>query len=210
MNPQISQVPKMLKKLYHLNKLDLTRHGPKILNQEVKIVPGDLFTWLIAVYADNPSLEREMYEMMKRSVYDFCIDMGADQGLDSAEMLNLLMQLSQVFGYGTVNIKEYDADNKRASFYVWNLPSNDLQKDLSFKGDTYWAGMLAGGMSYVFGEPVEALETQCILEGEDSCDFVIAPEETLKTEFPELYSDKFEGDAAIRNTNTLPDRSNGT
>lgn len=209
MNPPISQVPQMLKKLYHLNKLHLTEFGPEILDQQVKIVPGELFTWLIAVYADNPSLERELYEVMKRSVYDFCVDLGTDQGLDDAEMLNLLLKMSQLFGYGTVNIKEYDGESNRASFYVWNLPSHDLEEEFSFKGDTYWAGMLAGGMSYVFGSPVEALETQCILEGAESCDFVIAPRQTLKNEFPELFSDKFEGSASIRNAETLPE-SHGT
>lgn len=181
----------LMKSLYHLGKIRLTENGPEILNQEVLIVPKDLFTHLIKLYANDMTLERGIYRMMRTSVYRFCQEIDSDQDLEPAELMQALLHLTQLNGYGHIEINDYDKEKQMATFYVRNLPSEELRGTYTFKGDTYWAGMLAGGMSYVFQEDVNALETQCVLEGRNSCRFVVAPDNTLQQEYPDLYREKF-------------------
>lgn len=187
-------VPKtvsLVKSLYHLGKIRLTETGPEILDQEVLVVPKDLFTQLIELYADDPLLEQAVYRVMRDAVYQFCDDIDTAQDLEPAELMQVLLHLTRLNGYGHIEINEYDREKHMAAFYVWDLPSEDVGEEYTFKGDTYWAGMLAGGMTYVFDRYVAALETQCILEDGNSCRFVVAPPETLKEEYPDLYRDKF-------------------
>jgi hypothetical protein len=182
----------LMKSLYHLGKIRLSDTGPEILDQNVLIVPQDLFRKLIELYADNPLLEQAIYRVMRDSVYEFCDEIDSHEDLEPAELMQVLLNLTRLNGFGDIEIADYDSEKHMATFYVWNLPSDDVDAAYSFKGDTYWAGMLAGGMTYVFDRYVEALETQCILEDENSCQFVVAAPETLQTEYPDLYRAKFE------------------
>lgn len=195
MNMDVSKTVDLVKSLYHLGKIGMTEKGPKLLDQQVVVVPRDLFRELIELYANDPVMEYTIYHVMKRSVYRFCANIDEEQDLDPAEMLQVLLQLTKLNGYGHIEINDYDRESRTAAFYVRDLPSEDVAPGYTFKGDTYWAGMLAGGMSYVFNEEVDGLETQCILEDHNSCRFLVAPRETLESKHPELYEQKFEIDA---------------
>lgn len=185
------KIVEFAKHLHLLGKTRITDTGPEMLGQQVMIVPRDLFTQLIDLYRDDPELERAMYETMKETIREFCANVDSDQEMDPAELLNTLLKLTKLNGFGHIEINDYDNEHREAVFYVRHLPSDDLQEGEPFKGDTYWAGMLAGGMSYVFQEEVDCLETQCILEGENSCQFVVAPRDTLRARYPDLYEEKF-------------------
>lgn len=187
----VSKTVDLVKSLYHLGKIRLTETGPELLDQEVLIVPKDLFTKLIELYADDPVLETAIYRVMRESVYDFCAEVDEAKELTPAELMEILLNLTKMNGYGHIEINDYDKEKQMAVFYVRNLPSEELSEDYAFKGDTYWSGMLAGGMSYVFQEEIHALETQCVLEEKHSCRFVTAPKDTLKQEYPDLYREKF-------------------
>ncbi len=184
----------MVKTLYNRGKLRLTEEGPELLDQQVLIVPRDLFTELIQLYHDNPVLEQTIYQVMRQSVHDFCVSINEENDHEPAEMLHILLHLTRLNGYGNIEINDYNAAERTAVFYVRKLPSENVGDDYTFKADTYWAGMLAGGMSYVFGEQVDALETQCVLEGHNSCRFLVGPRELLSGRYPDLYENKFPGD----------------
>lgn len=181
----------IMRTLYHVGKLRMTSEGPELLGQNVMLIPRSLFPKLIGIYADNPELERGIYDMMHDTVYEFCASFDDKQDLSPAELLRILMRLTKLNGYGHIEINDYAIEDTTAAFYVRNLPSEDMEHERAFKGDTYWAGMLAGGMSYVFQQEVNALETQCVLEGAPSCRFIVAPKQQLQQEYPDLYREKF-------------------
>ncbi len=179
------------KSLHLLGKARITDTGPEMLGQRIMIVPRELFTEFIDLYREDPEMEQTMYRTMKKSVYSFCADLDDDRDLEPAELLNTLLKLTKLNGFGHIEINDYDREMKEAVFYVRNLPSDELDDTEPFKGDTYWSGMLAGGMSYVFQQDVECLETQCMLEGENSCKFLVAPKTTLRQRHPQLFREKF-------------------
>lgn len=181
----------LVKSLYHLGKFRLTEKGPELMGEQVVVVPRGLFADIVELYSDNAELERATYEVMKKSVYKFCESLDTGRDTPPAQMLGMLMRLTSLNGYGDIEINMYDEDARKAAFFVKHLPSETLSETADFKGDTYWAGMLAGGMSYVFDENMDCLETRCILEGETSCRFHIARPEVLAEEYPELYREKF-------------------
>lgn len=182
------RLTQLARSLHYLGKINLSDRGPQLLGQQVMIVPRPLFTRLIELYEDDPEMERAIYEVMKRAVYDFCAELDDAEDMDPATLLQTLMRLTKLNGYGHIEISDYAEEEHTTTFFVRKLPSENA--DATFKGDTYWAGMLAGGMSYVFDRDVDALETQCILEGSNSCRFLVAPRSLLQEEYPGLYEEK--------------------
>lgn len=194
---QIWNVLKMMKNLYYLGKIRITDAGPETLGVPVMIIPRVLYTRLIEVYANNPAMELQIYNVMKHTTQEYSDELGASQDMEIAEMLETLFSVANIYGYGRIEISDYDRDTPMAAFFIRHLPSDEANPDQPFKGDTYWAGMLAGGLSYIFDQDVECLETQCKLEGHNSCRFVVAPRNVLKKEYPECYKQKFENPACL-------------
>ena len=92
-------------------------------------------------------------------------------------MVDILTKLAEMNGYGKLQLVKLDYVKKEAIFHMGHLPSeliatNDTKGKIA---DRYWAGMLAGGASWIFGKDVDAIEIRCVADGKESCEFVVNP-----------------------------------
>jgi len=118
-----------------------------------------------------------MYDVMKESVYNFCKALAKRRGVKPREMVDILIKLAEMNGYGKLQLVKLDYGKKEAIFHMRHLPS-ELIATNGTKGkvaDRYWAGMLASGASWIFDEDVDAVETRCVADGKESCEFVVNP-----------------------------------
>ena len=146
-----------------------------IFDQRVLIVPVELILLLIEKSVVDRKFERLIYDVMKKSVYNFCQALANRRGVKPKEMVRILINLAEMNGYGKLELIKLDYENKEAVFHMRHLPSELITKQARSKiADRYWAGMLAGGASWIFGKDVDATETRCVADGKESCEFVVS------------------------------------
>lgn len=138
-------------------------------------MPVELILLLIEKSVVDEKFERAIYDVMKKSVYNFCQTLGKRRGIEPKKMVDLLTNRAEMNGYGKLQLISLDYDKKQAVFHMRSLPSEALfGKELGKRiVDRYWAGMLTGGASWIFGEDVDATETRCVADGKKSCEFVV-------------------------------------
>ncbi len=175
-------------KLLIAKQLSFDKGKLKIFGKRVVIIPIELFEMIIKLSMKNKKFEKDLYNAMENSVHQFCIDLNKKQPLKKEDMLEILMNLTEMNGYGEIKIVKIDYEKKFAIFNFKGLPSETLvfEKLDSKTVDNYWGGMLAGGMSYIFGEEVDAIETLCIVTGKQFCEFVVGSRKFLN-EYKKKY-----------------------
>lgn len=171
-------------KLLLSRQLSFERGELSIFGQRIIIVPIELIEMLIIESAKDPDFEKAIYNAMKESVRTFCEELNKKNNIQQKEMLDVLGKLTEMNGYGEYRLIKVDYDKKFAVVHMRGLPSQALRGDKRVKGkksaDSYWAGMLAGGGCFVFGEDVDAVETRCVISGKDSCEFVLGTKKSIK------------------------------
>jgi predicted hydrocarbon binding protein len=146
-----------------------------IFDQRVLIVPVELILLLIEKSVVDRKFEQLIYDVMKKSVYNFCKSLAQRRSVKPKEMVQILINLAEMNGYGKLELIKLDYKTKEAVFHMRHLPSELISKRAKTRVvDRYWAGMLAGGASWIFGKDVDAIETRCVADGKESCEFVVA------------------------------------
>jgi predicted hydrocarbon binding protein len=171
-------------KLLLSGQLNFERGKMSIFGERILIVPIGVIHEIILQSANDKKFEKSIYEAMKKSVYDFCAEMYKKSFMQPKEMLQMLGTLAEMNGYGQFNLVNLDFDNKRAVVNMHGLPSKDLIGHKKMKGkkvaDIWWAGMMAGGGSYIFGEDIECIETICAISGKEWCEFVMGRKKDIQ------------------------------
>ncbi len=163
-------------KLLFSRQLKFEQGRLTIFDQRVLIVPVELILAIIEKCTVDRKFERLIYDVMKESVYNFCKTLAKRRAVKPKEMVQILINLAEMNGYGKLELIKLDFEKREAVFHMRNLPSELLTHDSKFRRkvvDRYWAGMIAGGASWIFGEDVDATETRCVADGKESCEFVI-------------------------------------
>ena len=180
------------KKLMFARLLNFEKGNLTLLDQKVLIVPFSLMALLMQIYLKNKALERAVYNVMKDSVYNFCMVGDKRFHFKPKKLLEVLLQLTEMNGYGEIKVGKLDFEKKRVVFITKGLPSKTLEKKKNTYADTFWCGMLAGGMSYIFkDETIETLEIACVISGAPTCKFVAARKDFLSEKYTDLYRKKF-------------------
>jgi len=140
-------------------------------------VPVELILLLIRKSGNDKKFEHSIYDVMKESVYRFCKTLARRRDVKAKEMVQILVNLAEMNGYGKLKLIKLDYEKKQAIFHMRHLPSELLTSKKGFGNlkvvDMYWAGMLAGGASWIFREDVNAIETRCVIDGKESCEFIV-------------------------------------
>jgi predicted hydrocarbon binding protein len=171
-------------KLLLSRQLSFERGELSIFGQRIIIVPIELIEILIIESVKDPNFEKSIYTAMKESVRKFCEELHKKNNIQQKQMLDVLGKLTEMNGYGEYRLIKVNYDKKFAVVHMKGLPSQALRGTKEMKGkdavDSYWAGMLAGGGCFVFGEDVDAIETRCVITGKNSCEFVLGNKKFLK------------------------------
>lgn len=179
------------KKLMLARELKMGEGRLEILHQRVIIMPIQFFTALIESSLNNKEFEKDIYKQLKLSVKAFCKKVDKKFRLRGKKLEETLVNLTELNGYGHIKIIKDDPKNKIAVLHLTDLPSIYLKGKLRGMGDVYWAGILAGGISYVYNADVDCIETKCILNGEPFCEFVAAEKRILREKFGVKYGKRY-------------------
>jgi len=172
-------------KLLLARQLNFEKGKLSIFGQRVIIFPVELILLITQKCTVDKKFEQDIYDTMKEAVYQFCKNLNKRRNVKPKEMAKILINLAEMNGYGKLQIIKLDYEKKVAIFHMRGLPSELLIGKLKQKGkkvvDKYWGGMLAGGASFIFGDKnIEAIETRCVVEGKESCEFLVGTKDFLK------------------------------
>ena len=175
-------------KLLMSGQLKFEKGKLSIFDQRVLIVPLELILILIRESLKDKKLAHYVYESSKESVIDFCKSIQKKLNLSNKDTLDVLLGLTEMNGYGEITPIKIDYDKKLAIFHLKGLPSKaffgKMRVNENTAVDIYWCGLVAGGMSFVFSDDINCLETRCVITGKETCEVVAAKKELLKKMYP--------------------------
>lgn len=175
-------------KLLMGGQLRFDKGNLSIFDQRVLIVPLELILILVRESMKDRKLAKYVYESSKESVIGFCKNIEKKLGTSKKEVLDILMNLTEMNGYGEIIPIKIDYDKKVAIFHLRGLPSKAFFGKIKVTSNTtvdvYWCGLVAGGISFVFGTDIDCIETRCIISGKDTCEVVAASKTNLNKEYP--------------------------
>jgi predicted hydrocarbon binding protein len=162
-----------------------------IFGHRVMIFPVDLLLVLNKRCDKDKELRKMLYTAMKEAVYGFAMDIDKSQNISKGDMAGFLTNLTEMNGYGKIKIPKLDFDRKVAIFQMFGLPSERQVGKIKHNPiDYYWAGMLAGGASFVFKDKsIECVEIKCVVSGKSPyCEFVAGKKEYVRKFRKSLFS----------------------
>lgn len=176
-------------KLLMGGQLSFEKGNLSIFGERVLIVPLELILILVKESLEDKKLAKYVYESSKQSVIGFCNDIQKKLNISQKETLDILINLTEMNGYGEITPIKVDYQNKVAIYHLRGLPSKaffgKIKVHENTTADVYWCGLVAGGMSFVFGGDIECLETRCIISGKDTCEVIAAKRDFLKKNYPQ-------------------------
>lgn len=146
-----------------------------IFDQRVLIFPMSMVEIMIEKSVKDEEFARSIYDAAKKSVIEFSESVCKRLNITKEkDFLDILFKLTEMNGYGQITPVKIDYEKKVGILHLRGLPSKAIAG--KFAGvrtaDVYWCGLVAGGMSHVFGTDVDAIETRCVSDGKDSCEIV--------------------------------------
>lgn len=153
-----------------------------VFGHRIMIFPADLILAVNRMCEKDAKFRKDLYDAMKKAVYDFAVDINRREHIKQRDMGAFLTNLTEMNGYGKIQIPRLDFKKKIAVFQMRGLPSEQLIGKVK-RGtiDYYWAGMLAGGSCFVFDdEGIDCVETNCVINGAPYCEFVAGKKDALK------------------------------
>lgn len=100
--------------------------------------------------------------------------------LAESKLANLLMDLASMGGWGRFEFIKLDFKENIMICTVKESPFARLSKQKKKKVCHMIRGLLAGGASIGFGKDVECIETKCLADGSNFCEFIVKPKKEFK------------------------------
>ncbi|MEM5814324.1 MAG: hypothetical protein QXD77_00730 [Candidatus Aenigmatarchaeota archaeon] len=153
-----------------------------IFGHRIVILPVDFILLVNEFCTKDKTFRRLVYKTAKEAVYQFSVDIDKREKIPKKGMAQFLTNLTEMNGYGRIEIPRLDYKKKIAVFHMRGLPSErQIRKIRHGPVDFYWAGMLAGGAAFVFADKkIECVETRCVVDGSPYCEFVAGSPAKLK------------------------------
>lgn len=184
----IKQLEKELKKLDVISDVKIKKPRPALYDimhfpilhgsSRAILMPLDLFSSLweeIEKILTPSGFEAVLYNAGKKSgqhmIHIFSQVIPFEPETES--LAEVLKQATQAIGWGIVVSWKMNPKRLSASIEVKDCFEAVLRKNANRKVCHWTRGFLAGYLSYIFGKPVEAIETRCFAEGSKTCRFQI-------------------------------------
>ncbi len=147
------------------------------------IMPVDLMIGIVG--NENEEFQRELYYSVKESVKKnlvkrFGINFKFDEKQKFVQFLEKFFVAS---GWGDIHNVDIDFEKKRA---LLNLNHNPFSSHVKPKpknpADHLMRGILAGIFSFAFDSDIECVEVECLIKGDNRCEFVLQRPKELDLE----------------------------
>ena len=97
--------------------------------------------------------------------------------LKSQASIDRIKDIYEIFGFGKIQILDFDTKNKRGVVNILDSPiakAHLLNNKVSSEPKCHFiAGKISGIFSFLFKKDVNAKEVKCMAKGDDFCQFVI-------------------------------------
>jgi predicted hydrocarbon binding protein len=181
----------LIQKLLFVNQFNIANGKINILGKDYILI--DPFTFLILQNIDDSTAyktaktgsEKSLKELVEHAkVYQNVKDQSLKEiallsqkvGKTDDGTIKTLQKVFEIYGLGKLTITNLDNKNKTATLKIEN---STMAKAHSKKGNskktvcTLCAGVLAGIFSYVFKKDIDCIETKCLAQGNNFCEFKI-------------------------------------
>jgi hypothetical protein len=165
-----------------LKKLEFHEGEVRLLGQRIVLGPRDAvnaFTkYLIAKPAEVPVI----YELIRVSFESgWAEQVKKVYGFQSKDYFRWLIDISNIAGWGKSELVQFDESSLTGTFRTENaLVGSSFKGQVSSPVDHIWRGLTAGGLTAVFGQDIDWIETKCIATGQPVCEFIFKPRAHFK------------------------------
>src|SRR3989304_8853842 len=111
-------------------QLNFEKGKLSIFDQRVLIIPAGLMLIIIKTYLKDKKMEKSFYEAAKEGTITFCKGIARKSDIKSKGMLDILVNLTEMNGYGQIIPVKVDYENKVATFHLRGLPSEALRGEV--------------------------------------------------------------------------------
>jgi len=117
--------------------------------------------------------EAVLYDVGKRNGISYAKYLSEKYGVKNVELISTVVQAAKAAGWGIVEVKIIDFKRFSGTIIVKEC-FEALARGRKISKVCYWIrGFVAGFISAVFDQPVEAVETRCLAVGDEYCEFEI-------------------------------------
>ncbi|MDO8647848.1 MAG: 4-vinyl reductase [Candidatus Diapherotrites archaeon] len=120
------------------------------------------------LHLEEKSTPEELYLAAKK-IPEPIITTLKEKGMKDIELLDFLLELLEVLGIGNIQVKKFDRNKKEYQLTINNSSTNKIKCHRT-------RGYLAAAFSQALGQELKCIESQCISEGANNCEFIIAQE----------------------------------
>jgi predicted hydrocarbon binding protein len=167
-------MPDMFAKLLMAREIKFKEGEISLLGDRVVLIPAYSLGSMLKSASENPELGKSLYYVSKECLRNgFAKVVRSKYGLTGMRLIEWLVNVGHVAGWGSISIVKRDVSPERVEFvfHVKNPPLLGLAKSAK-PVDHIFRGMIAGGESMAFDADVEAIETKCVAQGNPYCEFV--------------------------------------
>ncbi len=163
---------KFLDKYIFTSTLKYTNHNFYLLNIPFVIAPVDILINLLSSQDINE--HKKIYSSFKNSTIQNFIPRFSDLKIPEKKEIDFVKTFFVAFGWGAIEIIDFDEATKRAIIIVENSPfAKELAGKTKFPIDTILRGVFAGLFSAMLKEDLDCVETECVALNSKACKFVV-------------------------------------
>ena len=146
----------------------------KFFEKNVVIFPAE-YMQLLQVELSKGKNERMIYDMAKINGKSWFKNLYNYYKISPEDIFRWGVNTLSVAGWGETEIVKLDSKNKVVIFKVTNSVIAEGYGRTDHCVDHFIRGSFAGGISVLFGEECDAIETKCIAKGDSYCEFYVKP-----------------------------------
>ena len=114
-----------------------------------------------------------LYDVGKRNGTYYAKYLSEKYSVKGDELISTIVQASKAIGWGIVEIRNIDFKDLSGTIIIKECFEALAREKKSYKVCHWIRGFVAGFLSLVFSQPVEAVETKCLAVGDEHCEFEI-------------------------------------
>lgn len=171
---------KLVAKLMLHKQLVFEAGSVKLLGQNVVIMPlSNLFD--ILKLLDKLHKEHEVYLTAKKLGKEWITNLLKAYKMDTIkDQTKWGENVFTLAGFGKMQVASWDVETKEMIYRVYDSTLAKMYGKIGKAVDNIPRGWFAGASSVFFKTDIDCAEVKCLSKGDDFCEFLTAPKETLR------------------------------
>lgn len=166
---------KVMSKLLMSNQIKFTDGRLILFERDIFFIPTAAFVQILKILIDTKN-EEVLYRAAKGAGVTWFKNMSlAYPGMKQTEAINWGMDIVTLAGWGKISLNSINLDSKNSIFVMTDSLVAKLYGKTNCSVDHLFRGLVAGAVSYILNQEVDAFETHCVAKGDPVCRFTVSP-----------------------------------